>query len=81
MAKKKVENLSFEESLSELENIVTALEQGDLNLEDAMTQLERGLSLSKHSQDKLATAEQKVKSLMSLDEDAPLQDFDNSEIA
>jgi exodeoxyribonuclease VII small subunit len=81
MAKKKVENLSFEESLSELENIVTALEQGDLNLEDAMTQFERGLSLSKHSQDKLATAEQKVKSLMSLDEDAPLQDFDNSEIA
>lgn len=81
MAKKKVENLSFEESLSELEKIVTALEQGDLNLEDAMTQFERGLSLSKHSQDKLATAEQKVKSLMSLDEDAPLQDFDNSEIA
>ena len=81
MAKKKVENLSFEESLSELENIVTALEQGELNLEDAMTQFERGLSLSKHSQDKLAAAEQKVKSLMSLDEDAPLQDYDNGEIA
>ncbi|MGL4833496.1 MAG: exodeoxyribonuclease VII small subunit, partial [Shewanella sp.] len=31
---KKPENLSFEESLGELERIVTELEQGDISLDD-----------------------------------------------
>ncbi|MGJ8691981.1 MAG: exodeoxyribonuclease VII small subunit [Thalassotalea sp.] len=64
MAKKKIENVSFEESLQELESIVSQLEQGELNLEDSMTLFERGLTLSKHSQSKLHDAEQKVHLLM-----------------
>lgn len=60
MARKKIANLSFEESLSELENIVHNLEQGDMDLEQSMDLFERGLNLSQHSQDKLQSAEQKV---------------------
>lgn len=40
---KKPENLSFEESLSELERIVSDLEQGDVSLDDALKQFERVL--------------------------------------
>ncbi len=35
MASKKPENMTFEESLSELDSIVDQLENGDLVLEDA----------------------------------------------
>ena len=45
MARKKIENLSFEESLVELDTIVQNLEQGDLDLEDSMALFERGLHL------------------------------------
>ncbi|QDP00755.1 exodeoxyribonuclease VII small subunit [Thalassotalea sp. PS06] len=79
MAKKKPENLSFEESMTELETIVAQLEQGDLSLEDSMKLFERGLALSQHSQQTLAKAEQKIQILMSSDEDADLQSFTDTE--
>lgn len=75
MAKKKIENLSFEESLLELENIVQNLEQGDMDLEQSMQLFERGLNLSQHSQEKLATAEQKIQIMMNKNGKAQLADF------
>ncbi|MBA6262878.1 MAG: exodeoxyribonuclease VII small subunit [Colwellia sp.] len=77
MAKKKIENLSFEESLSELETIVQNLEQGALSLEDSMTLFERGLNLSQASQDKLKSAEQKIQILLTKNGKAQLEVFDN----
>jgi exodeoxyribonuclease VII small subunit len=79
MAKKKIENLTFEESLHELDTIVQSLEQGDLDLEESMALFERGLTLSKVSQDKLQTAEQKVKILLEKNGEQKLQDFDLSD--
>ena len=80
MAKKKLENLSFEESLTELEDIVHKLEQGNLSLEDSMTFFERGLNLSQLSQNKLQDAEQKIKILMkNLNGNDELEDFHLSE--
>lgn len=64
MARKKIENLSFEESLNELEEIVQGLEQGELSLEDSMSLFERGLHLSQASQNKLQDAEQKIQILI-----------------
>ncbi len=78
MAKKKLENLTFEESLNELDTIVQNLEQGDLDLEESMTLFERGLTLSKLSQNKLKTAEQKVKILLEQNGEQQLHDFDLS---
>jgi len=75
MAKKKLENLSFEESLSELDTIVQSLEQGELSLEESMALFERGLNLSKVSQVKLQSAEQKVKILLEQNATASLDDF------
>lgn len=72
---KKPENLSFEESIAELENIVTLLEQGDVSLDDALKQFERGIKLVRSSQHKLENAQQKVSILMQADDEAPLEPF------
>lgn len=79
MAKKKIENLSFEEALSELDTLVQQLEQGDLSLEDSMSTFERGLKLSQLSQQKLKDAEQKIQILMTQNGQQGLTDFDASE--
>jgi exodeoxyribonuclease VII small subunit len=75
MARKKIENLSFEESLGELETIVQNLEQGDLNLEDSMSLFERGLHLSQHNQEKLQGAEQQINILLEKNGKAQLSTF------
>ncbi len=62
MPKKEVK--SFEESLSELESIATKIEKGDLSLEDAMTEFEKGIKLSKECSKKLDEAEKKINILV-----------------
>ncbi|QSX34750.1 exodeoxyribonuclease VII small subunit [Shewanella avicenniae] len=76
---KKPENLSFEQSLGELEQIVTELEQGEVSLDDALKQFERGVHLVRASQDKLDQAQQKVAILLSNDTQAPLSPFESEE--
>lgn len=78
MAKKKLENLSFEESLNELDTIVQSLEQGELSLEESMSLFERGLNLSQISQQKLQAAEQKVQILLEKNGTTQLTEFDSS---
>ena len=46
MATKKPENLSFEEALDELSQIVAQMEQGELSLEQSLKQFERGIALA-----------------------------------
>ena len=79
MAKKKLENIPFEDSLQELEKIVHNLEQGDLNLEESMALFERGLQLSHHSQTKLKDAEQKINILLNENGEPTLTSFEYSE--
>ena len=64
-ARKKTESLTFEQSMQELETLVTKMEHGDLPLEDALQSFERGIQLAGHSQEKLKDAEQKVQILTS----------------
>ncbi|NKF50130.1 exodeoxyribonuclease VII small subunit [Shewanella sp. WXL01] len=71
---KKLESLSFEQAISELEQIVDNLEQGDVALDDALKQFERGIKLVRQSQTKLDQAQQKVSIL--LDDDSQLQTFE-----
>ncbi|BDY03948.1 MULTISPECIES: exodeoxyribonuclease VII small subunit [Ferrimonas] len=77
---KKPDNLSFEQALSELEQIVGNLEQGNLPLEQALKQFERGIHLVRASQSKLTQAEQSVQMLTRDEEgDAQLVDFESQE--
>ncbi|HDY7664875.1 TPA: exodeoxyribonuclease VII small subunit [Vibrio vulnificus] len=75
MATKKPENMSFEATIEELDNLVDQLENGDLALDDALKKFERGIALARASQAKLTEAEQRVSILLSDSDDAPLRDF------
>ncbi len=57
-------DLRFSEALSELESIVSALESGQLDLEESLARYERGVTLLRACQAKLADAEQRVTALM-----------------
>ncbi|QPG06597.1 exodeoxyribonuclease VII small subunit [Salinimonas marina] len=70
---------SFEESLSELEAIVTQMESGDLPLADALQKFERGIALSRQSQQALEQAEQKVKVLLTEQGEDKLVDLDDTQ--
>ena len=72
---KKPENLSFEEALTELEHIVLGLEQGEVSLDDALKQFERGINLIRNSQTKLEQAQQKVAILLEQNGQSQLSDF------
>ncbi|MES9906734.1 MAG: exodeoxyribonuclease VII small subunit, partial [Sedimenticola sp.] len=63
MTAKRKKTLSFEEGLSELETLVEALEQGDLNLEESLTSFSRGVELTRDCRHALKEAEQKVQIL------------------
>ncbi len=53
-------NLTFEESLKRLEEIVHALENGDTPLEKSISLFEEGVKLSGYCNKLLESAEQKV---------------------
>lgn len=75
MASKKPENMSFESTIEELEQLVEQLESGDLALDEALRKFERGISLARAGQLKLDDAEQRVRILLSNSDGAPLSDF------
>lgn len=52
--------LSFEEALKQLENIVNALEKEDVALDKMIRYYEKGMELSKQCSDMLANAEEKM---------------------
>lgn len=51
-----IENLSFEDALKELEDVVHRLESGRIKLEEAVTTYERGVALKNYCTQKLNDA-------------------------
>ncbi len=60
MTAKAVSEMSFEEAMAALEQVVNQLERGDVALEESIALYEKGAALKKHCADKLAAAEEKV---------------------
>lgn len=75
MAKKNESQTSFETALVELEQIVSRLEGGELPLEEALNEFERGVQLARQGQVKLQQAEQRVHILLIDNPDSPLTPF------
>ena len=75
MAKK--EEMTFEESMIALETIVKELEQGDVPLEKALDQFQKGIELSKVCQETLTKAEKTLTKIMTDADEAIV--FDESE--
>ncbi|MBE0452064.1 exodeoxyribonuclease VII small subunit [Roseovarius autotrophicus] len=55
-----VTELSFEQAMQELEQVVSRLERGDVALDESITLYERGALLKKRCEEKLKEAEEKV---------------------
>ena len=58
-----ISKLSFEEAIKELTSIVGKIEQGEIPLQDSLSQYERGMALIKHCQDILRTAEKRIEKI------------------
>ena len=58
---------TFEENLQDLEAIVTKLENGDVALEDAIAEFQKGMVLSKELQKTLEYAEKTLVKVMQAD--------------
>jgi exodeoxyribonuclease VII small subunit len=74
MPKKKSAGL-FEDSLAELEQLVSQLEQGDISLEESLRCFERGVNLTRVCQKALQEAEQKVQILIEKNGNQTLEPF------
>lgn len=85
MARKSINNeqeLDFESTLEQLEQIVARLENGDLPLEEALKNFEQGIKLAHSGQIRLQNAEQRIQILLQKNDIAPLKDYqkEDSEI-
>ncbi len=58
------QSAQFEKSIQALETVVSALEKGDVSLDDALKQFEKGIALTRTCQTLLTDAEQKINQLI-----------------
>ena len=73
----KEKELSFEDKIRELEEIVKELENGEVNLDDAIEKYTKAMKLAKECSDRLNAATEKVNKI--LKENGELVDFNVSE--
>ena len=57
----KIDNLSYEETLNELEEILKKLEDGESTLNDSIDKFKKGIALYNHCNELLSKAEGEVK--------------------
>jgi exodeoxyribonuclease VII small subunit len=58
-----ISELSFEESIKELTNIVGKIEQGQIPLQDSLEQYEKGMALIKQCRTILEKAEKRIEKI------------------
>jgi len=75
MVKKKDTGFNFEQALNSLESLVTAMEEGELSLEESLQAFEKGIKLTRECQSALQKAEQKVQLLMENEGEIETSDF------
>jgi exodeoxyribonuclease VII small subunit len=72
-----IEQLSFEEALTRLEEIVEMMDSGDLQLQGAIEQFEIAMRLKNHCEAQLAKAEATIEELV--EENTPTHEADSGE--
>ena len=70
-----MKEINFEESMENLEKIVTELEKGDLNLDDSIKKFEEGMKISKECNTYLENAEKKITVLINENGNVTEEDF------
>ena len=77
MAKTEEKELTFEESLEKLENIVKKLESGEVPLDDAINEFSTAMKLAKSCDEKLKSAEEAITKIVA--DDGSLSNFNVEE--
>ena len=67
---------NFEDKMQELEKVVTDLEKGDMNLDEALTKFEDGMKLSKECNKMLENAEKKITILLEENDDIKEENYE-----
>lgn len=67
---------NFEESMKKLEDIVTELENGNLNLDESVKKFEEGMKVAKQCNTILEDAEKKITILLEKDGELKEENFD-----
>lgn len=67
---------NFEESMKTLEEIVSELENGNLNLDESVKKFEQGMKIAKQCNTILEDAEKKITILLEKDGELKEEDFD-----
>jgi len=75
VSSKKAKPPDFEQALGELEAVIERLEHGELPLEEAVKQFERGIELARSCESSLRQAEQRVEVLLQKKDDASPEPF------
>jgi exodeoxyribonuclease VII small subunit len=73
------EELTFEDALNKLEELVRTLEQGELTLNKSLTIFEEGMKLAKFCNKKLEQAEQKIEILLKKNGELKAEKFEIAE--
>lgn len=73
---RKIEDLSFEEALNELQQIVRSVETGKDSLEYVISAYERGNLLRKHCESKLNEAKLRVEKIVEADSKISIENLD-----
>ena len=67
---------NFEESMKKLEEIVTELENGNLNLDESVNKFEEGMKIAKQCNNILESAEKKITILLENNGEIKEEDFE-----
>ena len=70
---------TFEEQMENLEQIVSELEKGNLNLDDSVIKFEEGIKISKECNKILQEAEKKITMLVNENSEVKEENFETEE--
>lgn len=71
-----MKEISFEEAMGQLQEVVQELEKGTLNLDESVKKFEEGVKLSKQCNTILENAEKKINLLVKKDDQIIEEQFD-----
>ena len=75
-----MKELTFEESMENLEKIVKELEEGNLTLDESVKKFKEGMDLSKKCNDMISNAEKEISILIEKEDGTVVEeDFDTKE--
>ncbi len=79
MTENKIEDMSYEEAIKKLEEIVQRLENAEIPLEESLSSFQEGIALSRFCREKLAEIEYRVEYLLKEEQQQSLKDIGEGE--